>query len=281
MAVRLLEMRRILKPTGSIYLHCDSTASHYLKLLMDSVFGSAAFQNEVSGSEQGAGRTQKDMGECTIPFCTTGCQEVHGIQSIRRMARTISDDLIVVMIMMAVVRGELIISAQRDYLVKGTTITFHGHDGPWRCPQHRMEQLEAEGRIYIPSKGRRVPSLKRYLRGGKGVVVCDTVTDIHPAESSSKERTGFPTQKPLALYARIIKASSNKGDIVLDPFAGCATTLVAAELMERKWVGIDLWDGAYGVINDRMDKEVGTGRAFSRGGHLERSSVEAHRLRQE
>ena len=122
--------------------------------------------------------------------------------------------------------------------------------------QEKLDLLEVMGRIYWPPKGS-VPAYRRYLDEMPGMAVDTIWTDISGLQSQSKERTGYPTQKPLALYERIIRASSNEGDIVLDPFAGCATTLVAAESLDRQWVGMDIWEGAHKVVTDRLRDTAG------------------------
>ena len=124
----------------------------------------------------------------------------------------------------------------------------------WRYSQERMQELIDEGRI-VQTRSGAVPRYKRYLDEMPGVPLQDLWTDINPLQSQSQERTGFPTQKPLVLYERIIKASSNPGDLVLDPFCGCATTPIAAERLGRQWVGMDIWDGAYKMVLDRLEKE--------------------------
>ena len=124
--------------------------------------------------------------------------------------------------------------------------------GPWRYPEKRMLELEKEGRIHIPKRPNGVPRLKRYLHENKGQVPSNIWADIPVIGSRSKERTGYPTQKPLALLERIIKASSNPGDMVLDPFCGCATTCVASETLGRQWIGIDLSALAVKLVNQRL-----------------------------
>ena len=123
-------------------------------------------------------------------------------------------------------------------------------------PQARLDVLDAQGLIYWPRRGT-VPRFKRYLTSQSGAAVSDVIVDIPPLATTSKEKTGFATQKPISLYERIIRASSNEGDVVLDPFAGCATTLVAAESLDRQWVGIDIWDGAHKIVVDRLRDTAG------------------------
>ena len=191
MGVRLLEMRRVLRDDGSIYLHCDPTASHYLKELMDAIFGRRQFQNEFIWYYSGGGASK------------------------RRWAR--KHDVLL-------------------FYAKGKQWTFNADavrvPYKWTAGQRR-----ADG------------SARDYSRGK----LPDDVLQHHALMPWSREHSGFPTQKPLALYERIIAASSNPGDFVLDPFAGCATTLVAAERLGREWAGIDLWDGAAAIVRQRME----------------------------
>ncbi len=204
MAVRLLEMRRLLKETGSIYLHCDPTASHYLKLLMDAVFGTNNFRNEIvwdySFRLMDLPRFFNRKHDVILFYAkTAGCNF--------SMPKT---------------------PWTRDEIIKTRKQKIH---------------LDNDGNevVWMPGgRGRSKSKLKKLsdiMAEGKAM---SDVWPISSISSSSKERIGYPTQKPLALLDRIIKASSNEGDIVLDPFAGCATACVAAEKLKRQWVGIDL-----------------------------------------
>ena len=204
MAVRLLAMRRVLKPTGSIYLHCDPTASHYLKELMDAVFGRKNFQNELIWYYSWGMRTEKRWNrkhDVLFLYVKNPKAFVFNAQSVLE-ARQTSE------------------STRTRLRYKGAMIT----DG---------------------NKG----------RGKEKLALPSDVFYIATINGMAKERVGYPTQKPIALYERIILASSNKGDVVLDPFAGCATTCVAAERLGRQWVGIDIWDEAYQTVVDRLRGE--------------------------
>ena len=212
MGVRLMEMHRLLKPTGSIYLHCDPTASHYLKALMDAVFGRKNFRNEIVWNYKYGGRSKKSFGRKhdvilfyvrskSAPFYQDAVRVPHEEESLAMNFRKVDED-------------------GRRY-----------REGTW-----------GSGKKY-----------RYYADEGR---TCDDVwTDINALHQSDKERTGYPTQKPLALYERIIRASSNLGDMVLDPFAGCATTCVAAERLERQWVGIDLWEETKDLTVSRLESE--------------------------
>ena len=209
MCIRLIEMKRILKPTGSIYLHCDPTASHYLKLVMDTIFGKGAFRNEVVWNYQ-AGTAPKNA-----------------------FAR--KHDILF-------------------YYAKSKNNKFNRQAKPVVNPS-RYKLIDDDGRAYdVNGQGKRY-----YLDEGQ---TCDDVwtyvqeKQFQQLNSRAKERTGWPTQKPLALLHRIINASSNKGDIVLDPFCGCATACVAAEQLERQWIGIDISPSAETITKYRLLEEV-------------------------
>ena len=203
MAVRLLAMRRVLKPTGSIYLHCDPTASHYLKAVMDAIFGWRNFKNEIIWHyRRWTGKAKR-------------FQRPHDI--VLFYAK----------------------SADSTFNVLYTDYTEGSRDRKLQGVLHRFKAGETPHLVSVQQVDK------------KGVAEND-VWQIPFVAPSAKERVGYPTQKPLALYERIIKASSNEGDIVLDPFAGCATTLVAAESLRRQWVGVDIWEGAHKLVVERM-----------------------------
>ena len=234
MAQRLLIMKRILKPSGTIYYHCDPTASHYIKALMDAVFGHENFQNEIVW-ERSAGRSD-----------TRGFARVHDVilrysKSERPVWNQVYQPL----------RGEYVAKAYRYSDARGKYRTGPLHGGGisgstysftwggltsdlWRFPKESLDQLREDGLIHWG----KVPSRKVYLSESKGVAARDVITDVNRAEGS--ERMGYATQKPVALLNRIIQASSNPGDVVLDPFCGCATTIEAAHKLGRDWIGIDI-----------------------------------------
>ena len=221
MAVRLLEMHRVLKRTGAIYLHCDPTASHYLKAAMDSIFGWRNFINEIVWHYQSGGRATRHF------------SRKHDV--ILFYARSRKD----------------------GFTFNGTDVTVPrnrcascGHDLQKR--NNLKRHIDADGRVYrtIRSAG------KTYRYYDDDPVLPPSVwLEFSHLQQKDPERTGYPTQKPIALYERMIRASSNSGDIVLDPFAGCATTLIAAEKTGRKWVGIDIWDNARAVVVERLARE--------------------------
>ena len=202
MGVRLIEMRRILKDTGGIYLHCDPTASHYLKALMDAIFGDKNFRNEIVWAYTGPGSP--------------------GMRQFNR-----KHDIIL-------------------WYSKGKSWTFNADEV--RIP-HKSLSTNRAGRAIADAL---TPDMReQYLKKGK--IPESWWPNFSPVGRIKTERVGYPTQKPLALYERIIKASSNPGDMVLDPFCGCATTPIAAERLGRQWIGMDLWDGAIEIVKQRMD----------------------------
>ena len=255
MAVRILEMRRLLKETGSIYLHCDSTASHYLKLVMDCVFGASLFRCEVTWkrtSAKGLARANYPVNADTILYYARS-RDCAWNPQFRPLDREYIESHY------TKVEPETGRRYQLDNLQNpnrdrpNLTYEFLGVTRVWRWTRERMQDAYEKGLI-IQSQSGGVPRLKRYLDESKGVQV-DTVWDDIPAiNSQARERIGYPTQKPLALLERIIKASSNEGDVVLDPFCGCATALVAAETFNRQWVGIDLSSLAAKLVKQRLRK---------------------------
>jgi site-specific DNA-methyltransferase (adenine-specific) len=254
MAPRLVELRRVLKESGSIYLHCDSTASHYLKLLMDDVFGAQMFRNEITWKRTTAHSDSGRYGANTdtIFFYTKGDKwtwnpiHIEHEQKYKDRFRNSDSD------------GRL---WQDDNLsAKGLSgggykYTYKGIPGYWRCPVETMKELDEKGRLHFTNKdGIRI---KRYLDENLGASVQALWTDIPPINSQAQERLGYPTQKPEALLERIIKASSNEGDVVLDPFCGCGTTVQVAQKLNRRWIGIDITHLAIGLIKTRLDDAYG------------------------
>lgn len=256
MGVRLMEMRRILRDDGSIYLHCDPTASHYLKNLMDAIFGRRNFRNEIvwrrthaakAGSRDPLQRSYGSVYDILLFYSRTADAKVRipkvypdGYKSEFRY----SDSVGRYRIHRLVASGGMHKSPLFEW--NGLNPQFG-----WLYNKEGMDRLEREGRIHYNNRG--TPYRKEYADEYSGRPVSNFWVDIPIA--LGKERSGYPTQKPLALYERIIRASSNPGDMVLDPFCGCATTCVAAERLERQWVGVDIWEGAYDQVITRLEAE--------------------------
>lgn len=225
MSVRLIELERVLKPTGSIYLHCDPTASHYLKMVMDSIFGKDAFRNEIIWHYKKWTNAAKyfQRNNDTILFYTG------------------TDDYTF---------NKLYSEELPEHKKKG----WHSN-----TIEGGIRQLLVYDREKVPSSRLNNPKYDRivYLDDKPQGVAISNVWEIPHLRKQNREATGYPTQKPLALLERIIRASSNKGDLVLDPFCGCATTCVAAEKLGRQWIGIDISPQAKALIENRMAEELG------------------------
>ena len=255
MAVRLLEMRRVLKDTGSIYLHCDDTASHYLKMLMDAVFGAEWFRNEITWQRTTAHSDAKRYGANTdtILFYSKSENYVFNPQyqpyeEVYKSRFRFQDD-----------SGRF--WTDGDLTAKGLTgggyeYEYKGKTELWRVPLETMQRLDSEERLHFTRTGG--IRIRRYLDELPGRPVQALWTDIPPINSQAQERTGYPTQKPLSLLERIIAASSNEADVVLDPFCGCATACVAADRLNRKWVGIDISPKAVELVNMRLQQTMGS-----------------------
>lgn len=254
LGVRLMEMRRILRDDGSIYLHIDHTAHAWVKALMDSVFGIANFKSEIVWRRTTSHSDAKGLGSVhdSILFYTKSSESTWnpifqplGPEYVENYYRYKDPD------------GRRFMSADLSGAGPGSKRNF-GERGEIAPPKDRhwmhddagITRLLLENRIFWTRNG--VPRLKVYLDEHPGTPADDVWVDILPLRSWHKERRGYPTQKPLALYERIIQASSNPGDIVLDPFCGCATTPVAAERLGRQWVGMDIWEKAYTEVTNRL-----------------------------
>jgi site-specific DNA-methyltransferase (adenine-specific) len=244
MAARLVELHRVLKPTGSLYLHCDPAASHYLKVVLDTIFGPENFRNEIVWKRTSAHSSAKRFGpihdillfytksavyiwnQQYIPYDESYTEQFYSHIDEKGRRFRLSD-----------LTGAGIRRGETGLQWRGVDVTKRGRH--WMVPPSELDKLEAEGRIYWPKKGE-MPAYKRYLDEMPGVPLQDLFTDIQPISAQAAERLGYPTQKPLALLERIIQASSNPGDLVLDPFCGCGTTIAAAQKLGRRWIGIDI-----------------------------------------
>ncbi len=259
MAVRLIELHRVLKPTGSLYLHCDPTASHYLKILLDAVFGARRFGAEIiwkrTSAHSDAGQGRRLLGyQHDVIFqyfrsegYTWNTQYHDYDQSyVEKHYRHVDSET-------GRRYGSFDITAPggSDPKKRNPFYEFLGVTRYWRFSRERMEQLYSEGRIFQPKPGA-VPRQKRYLDEMPGTPLQDIWLDIQPLTAQAKERLGYPTQKPVALLERIVSASSNPGDVVLNPFCGCGTTVHAAEKLGRRWIGIDVTHLAIGLIEKRL-----------------------------
>ena len=258
MAPRLYHLHRVLKPTGSLYLHCDSTASHYLKLVLDGIFGVRNFRNEIiwkrTSNHNDAKRFPK-VSDTLFYYVKSdtftwipqrgkydeGYLRTHYSHSDEQGRRYTFSDL-------TKPKG----SIGYFYELLGATPPPNG----WRMPESRAKQWLEEGRIAIPPTGK-TPRYKRFLEDMSGPIVTNVWDDLPPVNSQAKEALGYPTQKPLALLERIIQASSSEGDTVLDPFCGCGTSIVAAQKLGRQWIGIDITPIATTLVKQRLYDSFG------------------------
>ncbi len=260
MAVRLLELKRVLKDTGSIYLHVDATASHYLKLIMDSVFDNKNFRNEivwrrhtsVHGSFQHAPKQWGTMNDLILYYVKSSHTPVSPYVELTEEERNLKFNLVDGDGRRYYDDSSHIYNTPNMGARPNQCYTWRGYTNPyasgWRLTKKRLEEEYQKGNFVILPDGKL--QRRKYENDYRGQLVGNVWIDIKP--TMGKERTGYPTQKPLALLERIIKASSNEGDVVLDPFCGCATTCEAAERLGRQWVGIDLSPKAYDLIRMRL-----------------------------
>jgi site-specific DNA-methyltransferase (adenine-specific) len=258
MAARLIELHRVLKPTGSLYLHCDTTASAYLQLLLSAIFGAQNFRNQIIWKRsQPKSHVTKRMSRSydiifyyaksdATPFYMPYAE--YDPEYVRRFYKYVEPE-----------------TGRRYWLAdltnpnkKRPNLTYEFPPGSgivrvWRWTKERMMQAWQEGRVVI-TEGSNVPRLKRYLDEQEGMPVTDLWTDIEHLHGQNKENLGYPTQKPIALLERIIRASSRPGDVVLDPFCGCGTAIAAAQKLGRQWIGIDITHLAISLIKSRLSE---------------------------
>lgn len=265
MAPRLVDLRRVLKPTGSIYLHCDPTASHYLKILMDAIFSPERFRAEIiwQRTSAHANATRNFAGvhdtllyysktdratwnQVHTPYSEAYIAEhfVHVDPDGRRFRRT---DLV-----NPAVRPNL----RYDYLASDGRL-YKPHPNGWKVSLEVMKELDRQGRLFFPAKDGGRLRKKIYLDESPGVPVTDVWDDLPPIHATAQERLGYPTQKPEALLDRIIMASSNEGEVVLDPFCGCGTAVAVAQRLKRRWIGIDITQLAITLIRHRLRDAFG------------------------
>jgi DNA modification methylase len=262
MAVCLLELHRTLKPTGSLYLHCDPTASHYLKVLMDAVFGAENFSNELIWKRTTTKNDYK-QGAVNWPRVHDVLLMYHRSTRIARAARTFQQPFEAYDENTIATFYNFKDPDGRRYRLSDVTAPGQGSRGHpqyefkgvtryWRYSLEKMEQLDVEGRIQFRPHGG-VPRLKVYLDEAPGIALGDVWTDVRGMHNLGTEMLGYPTQKPLALLERIINASSKEGDNVLDPFCGCGTAIHAAQKLGRQWIGIDITHLAISLIEKRLN----------------------------
>lgn len=263
MAIRLIELHRVLKPTGSLYLHCDPTASHYLKILLDAIFGARNFGNELIWKRQNSKglaftRFAKNH-DVILRYAKTDTWKwnpqytSHNESYVKNFYKYKDED------------GRLYRLADLTNPNKNRpnlTYEFLGVERVWRWTRERMQAAYDAGLI-VQNRPGQVPALKRYLDEQEGNPVDDVWVDIAPVQAQAQERLGYPTQKPVALLERIVSASSNPGDVVLDPFCGCGTTVHAAQKLGRAWIGIDVTHLAISLIERRLRDAFGTDARFT------------------
>ena len=245
MTARLIELHRVLKPTGSLYLHCDPTASHYLKIILDDIFGVQNCRTEISwkraSAHNDAKQGRKQYGNIRdIIFFYTKSEAWTWNWLYTPYTQGYLDDTYKYIEPHTNRRYTLDNITGPGGQAKGNpSYEVMGVTRYWRYSRENMEELIRQGRI-IQTKPGNVPRYKRYLDEMPGVALQNDWNDISPVQSKSSERLGYPTQKPLSLLERIILASSNEGDVVLDPFCGCGTAVAAAQKLGRRWLGIDI-----------------------------------------
>ena len=255
MTARLVELHRVLKPTGSLYLHCDPTASHYLKIILDAVFGPEQFRNEViwkRTTTHSDAKNWADVSDSILYYAKAndfvwnpqfGEYDQEYIDS--KYRHDDNDG-----------KGPYRLSDMSSPNPRPNLMyEWKGHAYPakgWRYSQETMQKLDEEGRIWYPNSKNMRLQLKRYLSEMPGKVLENIWFDIFPINPMAKERLGYPTQKPEALLERIVSASSNPGDVVLDPFCGCGTAIAAAQKLDRQWIGIDITHLSIALLKYRL-----------------------------
>jgi len=263
MAPRLVELHRVLKPTGFILLHCDPTAGHYLKVMLDVIFDPLMFQNEIiwkrTGSKSLVTRSLPKNHDIILMYRKSDAASLNSealfipynpddlpAKTRKKYRHTEADGRIY--------RLDSLINPSRDR--PNLTYEFLGVTRVWRWTRERMQSAYDAG-LVVQTKPGTVPQLKRYLDEQRGLPLSDVWDDIPPLNSQASERLGYPTQKPEALLERIIRLCSKEDGIVLDPFCGCGTAIAAAERLGRSWIGIDITHLAVGLIAARLRRDFG------------------------
>jgi DNA modification methylase len=265
MAPRLVELHRALKPTGTLYLHCDPTASHYLKMLLDAVFGPVHFLNEITWKRTHShGNVARNFGA----ICDTLLMYAKGTNyTWNQQYSALSSEYIEETFkyrdpdgrrwQSVTLRNPGIRPNLRFPYKASNGLTYQPHPNGWACDLERLRKYDQEGRLHFPANPAGALRLKMYLDESPGVRLQNLWDDIPPIGSRAAERLGYPTQKPAALLERIIQCSSKEGDTVLDPFCGCGTTVAAAQKLGRPWVGIDITHLAIALIKHRLETAFG------------------------
>jgi len=264
MAPRLVELHRVLKSTGSLYLHCDPTASHYLRLILDETFGAENFRNEVIWRRTRAHNDAKltrfgSIHDVLLFYAKSDERVFNRIVTERAESAPKTHDLYRHSDGRLYRKGDCRAPGNR-----GPKFEWNGHVQHWRFTREMADQLEAEGKIIYSRTG--MPRVLRPVEETRGSPLQDVWTDIDTLNAAAAERLGYQTQKPLALLERIITASSNPGDIVLDPFCGCGTTIHAAQKLDRQWIGIDITYLAINLIKRRLKDAFGEEIEFEEKG---------------
>ncbi len=262
MSVRLVELRRVMKQTGSLYLHCDPTASHYLKVILDGIFDADRFLSEIVWKRTSAHSSANRPG----PVHDVILMYAKGLEpKWRPLFQPYDPDYVALFFEMKDpdgrrwkrmdLTGAGIRHGATGLPWRGIDVTAKGRH--WGYPPDELDRLDAVGRIHWPHREGGMPRLKQYLEDMPGVPLQDVWTDIRPIHNLATERLGYPTQKPEALLERIIASSSDPGDVILDPFCGCGTALIAAQKLGRSWIGIDITYLAIAVMRARLKDTFG------------------------
>ena len=268
MAPRLVELRRVLKSTGSLYLHCDPTASHSLKLLLDAVFGPECFLNEIVWKRTSAHSSAKRYGPVHDVILFYGKTNKYRWN---RVFQKYDADYIETFFdqtdadgrrwKRSDMTGAGIRYGETGLPWRGINITAKGRH--WSSPPSTLDELDRKGRVHWPKKKGGMPRLKQYPEDLPGVPLQDVWADVRPLHNLAAERLGYPTQKPERLLDRIILSSTGEGEVVLDPFCGCGTTIAAAQKLGRRWIGIDITHLAISLIRHRMQDSFGKDCRFA------------------
>ena len=255
MTLRIVEIHRVLKSTGSFYLHCDPTASHYLKIVLDTIFCSQGgdYIAEITWERTSAHSDSKTFANTTDVIFLYSKR----ILMFNQQFKPYSEEYLKKYYKHQDGRGRFL---DRDLTAGGLSGGGYNYDWKgikklWRCPIETMQKYEEQNKLYYTRNG--TPRLKQYLEEMPGVPLTNLWNDIPPINSQASERLGYPTQKPEALLERIIKASSNKGDIILDAYCGCGTTIAVAERLERNWIGIDITYQSISLMLKRLEDSFG------------------------